>query len=363
LPPERPAFALVLLLIVDIVLAMSGVCFFLLVGLGALHLFGAFSPSLPDYYSLIYLSPGFLFVSMAIDRILRHRYKVYAAQLEDRSEVERFFLHKILKEEESASVVSYYEKLGPEGWTVYQVLPLRQLVIQKADAADIIPMARTILDVLKDYSADTAYDYDEDLYKDWKTRIDDAITAYQADGAGDKEEHELRSVISEATDHVTYYDMIVAEGSVMIRSLLTVVAVGSIVMLYYGILPMTYSEQKFGIINWSILGAAGALMAALQNLRNSDVTEVGNTEGRKEIWRTVSGGTLGLMAGALAYGLIVGGIMTSPLLPTLPPVTPADMGKAMIWAISAGVLVDIIINKVMSPLRYAKVDDNKGKKQ
>jgi hypothetical protein len=111
-------------------------------------------------------------LSTAIDRILRHRHKVHAARLEDRSEVERLFLHPVLKEEASASMVSYFERLGPEGWTEYEVLPLRQLIIQKATAADLVPMAQTILDVLKDYLQDTSYRYDEELYNSWKNKID-----------------------------------------------------------------------------------------------------------------------------------------------------------------------------------------------
>jgi hypothetical protein len=61
LPPERPVLASILLLLVDVVLAISGVCFFLLIGLGALYLCGGLSPSLFDSLCFIYLAPGLLF--------------------------------------------------------------------------------------------------------------------------------------------------------------------------------------------------------------------------------------------------------------------------------------------------------------
>ena len=57
------------------------------------------------------------------------------------------------------------------------------------------------------------------------------------------------------------------------------------------IVKFLYFDQELGIVNWAVLGSAGGLMAALRQLWNSDETEVGNTEGRKEIARAVGGGS------------------------------------------------------------------------
>ena len=117
------------------------------------------------------------------------------------------------------------------------------------------------------------------------------------------------------------------------------------------VLPFLYSEKPLSILNWVALGAAGALMSVLQNLRNSDVTEVGNTEGRKEIWRTVSGGALGLMAGALAYAAVAAGIFGKSLAPVLDSNLPLNIGLAIIWAIAAGLLVDRVVDKILTQVK------------
>jgi hypothetical protein len=328
LPPERPFLGSLFLVAVDAILVISAVCFAILLILAVLCFCGGYCRSIVDYACIIYLSPALLFVGTAIDRILRHRQKVHAARLEDRSEVERLFRDPALKEEQSAPVVSHLVRIGPEGWTEYQVLPLRQIITEKADGAELVTMAHTIITELREYAEGTAYRYDTDLYYDWKSRLDSATSDYTRSANEDATaESELRAVISGATEHVADYEMKWAEGSVMVRSLLTIAAVGSISALYYGILPLICSCGDFNIVNWIALGAVGELMSVLQNLRNSVVTEVGNTEGRAEIWRTVSGGTLGLIAGALAYGLIAADILTSSLVPHLANQSPSDMGK------------------------------------
>jgi hypothetical protein len=356
LPPERPFLVSVFLMIVDGVLLVSAFGFLVLVGSAILAACCHSCCSVCDYDGAIYLIPAFLFVTTAVDRILRHRRKVYEARLEDRSEVERLFLHPALTQGQSSSIISHLKKIGPEGWTEYQVLPLRQLIIEKAPPEELIPMARTILTDLKEYSEDTSYSYDTDLYYDWKSKIDLAIADYERNRSlGSDAEKALRAVISGATEHVTDYEMKWVEGSNLVRSLLTVVSVGSIVLLYCGLLPLICPTMMFNIFNWVVLGAVGALMGVLQNLRSSDVTEVGNTEGRKEIWRTVSGGTLGLIGGALAYAGIAAHVLGSgslvPILDGHELVDLGNLGKAIIWAIAAGFLVDRIIERVLSPLK------------
>ena len=95
----------------------------------------------------------------------------------------------------------------------------------KASPSELVPMARTILTELKEYSEDMAYQYDTDLYYDWKSRIDAAVSNYER--GADNAENSLRAVISVANEHVADYEMKWAEGSVMVRSLLTAVSVGA----------------------------------------------------------------------------------------------------------------------------------------
>jgi hypothetical protein len=159
----------------------------------------------------------------------------------------------------------------------------------------------------------------------------------------------LRAVITMVNEHLVDYEMKWAEGSAMIRSLLIVVAVGSICLLYCGLIPLICTCGNLRIMNWIVLGAAGSLMRVLLNLRNSDVTEVGNTAGRKEIWRTVSGGALGLIAGALVYSASISKLL--PLLPDLESTDAKNMGGAVLWAVFSGFALESIVERVFSPLK------------
>jgi hypothetical protein len=172
---------ILLLILVDIVLLLSSLCFLTLIGSAVLCRVDTFSCYAFDYGSLSYIAPAFLFFSTAADQILRHRKKVHCARLEDRSEVERLFLDPALRSDAPPPEREHLEKLGPEGWTEYQVLPLRQLIVQKTAPEALAPMAETILSVLKDYADDTSYQYDTDLYYEWKSKIDLAVANYERD--------------------------------------------------------------------------------------------------------------------------------------------------------------------------------------
>ena len=354
LPPKRTFTCWVILIAADITIFIAGSTFLILAGYAALNRLKALPAILANYDFVAYLAPTLLFLSVGIDRILRHQQKVHKARLEDRSEVERIFLDPALSQELTGPIVTHLKKLGPEGWTEYEVLPLRQLLVEKSPSAYLVQMAHTILLELKEYAEDAKYEYDTELYRKWETTIDLAITDYERDAppTPDAELH-LRAVIRTAYEHLIDYEMKWAEGSAMVRGLLTVVAVGGVAALYSGLLPFVYSDREFGIVNWMVLGAAGALMAVLRNLWNADATEVGNTQGRKEIWRAVSGGALGLMTGALMYGLAAAGLLPPPLSPDLTSHALADTGKAILWAMFAGYFVESAVERALNPLKSA----------
>ena len=88
-------------------------------------------------------------------------------------------------------------------------------------------------------------------------------------------------------------------------------------------------------------------MAVLRQLWNSDETEVGNTEGRKEIARAVGGGALGVMGGFVVYGAAAAGLLPTTLAPDLVSQKLPDFGKSLLWAIFAGFFIDVVVDKII----------------
>ncbi len=335
-----------MLYLVDFTIFVSGFGFLVLAGYALLSRVSTLPPIISHYTFLVYTIPVFLFISTALDRILRHPAKVHKARLEDRSEVKRLF-HDPAIQEQSEPLIDHLKSIGHNNWTDYMVLPLRQLIVEKADPSRLVPMARTILSDLQEYADDPKFLYDEQLYKVWKTQIDEAIKKYAEDTQSAEAERTLRAIISTTYEHLTDYEMKWAQGSVMVSSLFRTVAVGTVVMIFCGLLPFLYFDQELGIVNWAVLGSAGGLMAALWQLWNSDETEVGHTEGRQAIARAVGGGALGVMVGFVVYGAAAAGLLPTTLAPDLVSHKLPDIGKSLLWAIFAGFFIDVVVDKII----------------
>ena len=182
LPPKRSCLEWCVLVLADAAATISSACFIVIVG-EKLYNVDLFTQYIRN---LFYVAPAVTFLAVAVDRILRHRQKVHEARLEDRNEVERL-LCEMRDQEPDNPTVKQLLKVGPEGWTEYQVLPLRQLLVNKADDYRFPAMVQTYLSTLEDYAEDAAYKYDKDLYYEWKQRIEAAIR-YFVEADGDQEQ-------------------------------------------------------------------------------------------------------------------------------------------------------------------------------
>ena len=72
-----------------------------------------------------------------------------------------------------------------------------------------------------------------------------------------------------------------------------------------GLLPLIHPAGNgvLTVLNWGLLGISGANTAVLLSLRKSNVMEVGNTEGKKELRHSMLGAGLGLVAGVILYSM------------------------------------------------------------
>ena len=122
------------------------------------------------------------------------------------------------------------------------------------------------------------------------------------------------------------------------------------VVLALGLVPVIHPSDPgtLDVMNWVMLGAAGALTGSLLSLHKSDEVDVGHTEGKQEIWRAFSGAALGLVAGALTFGVIAGELITGSTVPKV-DVTPLgvrDVGLSLIWGVASGFSFERVFERV-----------------
>lgn len=372
LPPELTDWERVTLRIADLV--FFGALFFITF-IAFLWLARFRAPDhLPLYSFWAYISSGLLLAGLFVDRYLRHQKLVHESRLEDRSEVEALFVEAQAveprltepitpqlyseKKEKLDWVVDRLKQLGPKGWTEYQVLPLNQLLVEFLKVDDLKARAQSELAVLQDYAEDTAYRYDYDLYSRWKYRIENASekideTEAQPDLKRDKACEQLRAELKDLLEHITDYRANWAEGSAVVRGLMICGAVAVPIFIVMGLLPILYpgSNVSLGVLHWGVFGISGSTTAVLLYLYKSNRVEVGNTEGKSELWRAILGATLGFIAGVLIHSAISGGLIkTGTAIPELGSLDPKDVGLSIILPFVAGFWFEGIFDRIRRSL-------------
>lgn len=323
---------------------------------------------------IAYLGFGVLLGGIFLVRYLRHKILVHSARCEDHSEVDALFVEVRTVEprltdperkpddfgqkmQQLNDEVQRLEKLGPKGWTEFQVLSLSQMLVDFLKLHDLKTRARLSLAELEEYAEDSAYRYDIRHLAQWQDNIDDAIKNIDAvedkPAEQDRAAERLRAELRTLLEHVAGYQANWAEGSAVVRDLMICGAAAVPIFLVMGLLPFLHpaGDEKFGVLDWGLLGISGSLTAVLLSIRNSDVVEVGNTEGRKELWRAVLGATLGFVAGVLIHSIISGGLLSAgAAVPDLASVEPKDISLSILWAFGSGMAFDGILQRVRSPL-------------
>ena len=258
------------------------------------------------------------------------------------------------KKENLDSEIGRLEKIGKENWTEYEILALNQMLVDFRKPSDLVSTTDSVMDDLDEYAGDSKYRYDREYYAKWKERVDDAKKEIgnATDVKTDDKCEKLRAVLKTLHEHVADFRYKWAEGSALIRDLLLVTAMAIPVFLTLGLVPVTHPSDPgtLDIINWAMLGVTGALTGSLLSLHRSDEVEVGNTEGKREIWRAISGAALGLVAGALTYGIIAGGLLTGIAIPGVEatPVTVNDIGLTVTWGVASGFSFERVFERVQT---------------
>ena len=332
---------------------------------------------LPPCICCTYIAFGFVLSGLIIDRWIHHELIVHNERLEDISEVEAMFVEARTVERTKKGPMSkpdYFEQkkkelleevrrlekeLGNRGWTEYQVLSLNQMLIEFLEVDELKVHARSSLEDLEDYAEDSAYRYDQKQYDKWKDNINKAISEIDQHENNQKEPEKaieaLQAELQMLLEHVASYRENWSKGSAILNGIKICGCLAIALLLCMGLLPIFHpanlndSDKVLSVLNWGVFGIIGAITAVLLSLRRSDYVEVGNTEGRKELWRTIPGIALGLLAGTLAYWMVAGELFkTGSVVPDLDSPLLKDTGLSVLWAVTSGFYFEKVFDRILS---------------
>jgi hypothetical protein len=343
--------------------------------LALLYLIGQFCSLLfvPCTVGWTYVALGVLLTTVISLCLLRHEFALHEARLEDPSVVEAMIVEAETveprlkepvkpdnydkKEEALQQEVRNLKEIGDKAWTEYQVLSLSQMLVDFLQVDDLIATAQLSLTELEDYAEDSARRYDWEQCYNWQQKVGDAIGKIEQiddvkdadyDVNRDKAAESLQAELRMLLEHIASYNMSWAEGSVIVRGIIRCVVLTLFPLLGMGLLPLVHPASEnhiLNVLNWSMLGVSGAITAVLLSLRKSDVVEVGNTEGKKELWHAILGVGLGLVAGVLGYSLIASNMLPAGgLIPDVESKDLVQIALSIAWAVTSGFCFERILD-------------------
>ena len=331
---------------------------------------------------LSYIALIFVILAWMAHFIIWHKQRVYKLRKEDRSEViasireaetaeprlknepiKPDFFEK--KKNDIKVEVQRLNKLGDESWVDYEILTLNVMLIDFLKPDDLKARARASLEDLQEYCTNRADRFEEDSYDKWSERIrescekidqikiDDCNTDKEKflrckDDAAEPLRGELRMLMERLSD----YDKHWAEGSAVLASIIKCGVTTLPHFLGIGLLPLFYDTLggSLSFYNMAALGVCGSITAVLISLHQrygSNEPEVGATKGRTQLWLSILGTSLGLVAGIVFYAMVKGKLLDGNLFPEFPPQNlMVDVPKAIFWGIASGYSFERIFNRM-----------------
>jgi hypothetical protein len=253
-------------------------------------------------------------------------------------------------------------------------LSLRQALVDAYHpTAELIAKTRGGFEYLEEYTeiegADRVNEIIEELEK---------ILSNGTDGEKEKQEkleRRLRAELKELHDTTAWYDRTWAIGEWMRTCVTCWICVAVVVTMLVGILPIIHSQGNWNlcIIHWAVLGSTGALLSILLGLHRLDLPELGETEGKDLLMRTILKFVIGTLTAFMLYAAIWGGAIEGQIFPDLQvgkdqfeavevqnqretrvdmssqteqgdvEVSLKDVGLSIFWAIFAGLSPEILV--------------------
>ena len=296
--------------------------------------------SFDEEYCSVYALLSLAGVLILWDRFRMNKSEIFDARLEDESYVSslmeqaKIFCATKEGDEQSKKVeklqaqVDRIETIGPAQWTEYQILPLDKKLTKFFEDSELMAKSAEKLTELNEYAQDSHSRYDMEQYYKWDANISNLIEELSSlnekpEGNADMDARkawvrkQLRSGYRSLLEHIASYKQDWHEGSTIIRNLLVCTISSVILFLIMGIVPLIYpvGSPSISIVHWGLLGSAGALTAVARDFRKTDLIAVGDTYGKRELWRAILGAVLGFIAGLVLWSLILGGLAKGPFIP------------------------------------------------
>lgn len=351
----------------------SGTGFFVVIAFGLYALvqlfriyifFPKLSPSVHMTYISLFMVPigTLLYLYSTKDRRSKNRRSV------DHEEVETLFneaeLYKANDELLSVTIRGQIDRLTQiDQPSELDVVPLRQLLVDLYPTEVLISKSSYELELYWEYVID---DYEsEQKYDDWVQRINDKTKI--CENSKGKECASLRAELKTLREKVGWFDKTWAEGEVITNSVSYWAWISLFSTFLLGVLPLVHSQGSdlLNILHWGSLGCAGALASVLLYIRETDVTEVGEQEGKQIITRTVVNTAIGAIAAMLLYAALSGGIIAGKIFPQKIQVNVNDSdfwintGLSVFWGITAGFSTKIFSRLIgIAESSFGKEDSN-----
>ena len=304
----------------------------------------------------IYL-PGVLFlIGLYMVRLLRHPFRVHEERLVDRTEAEALFdggryaieeNRKLYPDNEEHKALSELIECrlsqGPSTWTEYRILPVEQGVVRLLPINDLIARAYVRLDDLKEYN-EKKTDAEKEYFSTREERLHTSIEKAKRSISPDNQEklqeatHTISAELRMLLETLADYDKNWAIGSEILRALLIAISFTVPIFLLMGVAPVLMPQPgNLSFYSWALFGTAGSLTAVLRKLYLYNKVEVGDSEGKNELYQAIKGAILGLVSAVLIYTMLWGQLV--PAGPIVPDVTLPDLKNinlSVFWAFMTG---------------------------
>lgn len=313
-------------------------------------------------FSGIYLTGVVMLVSVPLYFILTHKKRVNMIRLEDVSEINAlitdakgFLQGSDISQhcrKKLESEIARLENMGSDKWTEYETLSLDQILVDCWPDASLRSKSQSILIDLKEYTMD-GMDYEKELYSSHEKNINDFLKNIELT-PGVKNPHkdsQLRAELKTIIETITDYSANWSGGTALLNSLKLSLCLCIPILLVMALLPLCFYIAECSLwFSWALLGMVGAFLVVLLDLRRSNAVDVGDQQGRRELWRVILGAILGLVAGIVSLAFIKAGLVSGPLVPNFIDAKYCweNMALTIIWGIGSGFGYEIVFDKVRS---------------
>ena len=222
---------------------------------------------------------------------------------------------------------------------------------------DVLGLRKSLVDIYLPCEMNAKCDADMRTLREYKNEIDDydkiekrinsLIKKRENIKQNDKSgcDCKIRAELKKVRELISFLDKNWAEGEIIIDIHLFL-SIGLIASLFLmGILPLVHPAEtiSLGILNWAFLGITGGVLSVLFGLHEEGYIEIGETEGKRVLKKTISSGIIGGMTAILLFSGLISGLVSGELFPEISPSQQTgemdwkEIGASIFWALFSGI--------------------------